>query len=125
MSKSEQPLKMIANKSTSIGGLASSLFTIGFCSIELHAAKSDKVNILIIAVDDLNDWIGVLNEHPNASTSNSDRLAKQGLKKCLPKVNKCLPKVNGPSDPTSKQGMDYNQYLHDLYKRTLRFSPDN
>ena len=38
-----------------------------------------KPNVLFIAVDDLNDWIGVLGGHPQARTPNMDRLAKRGL----------------------------------------------
>mgnify|MGYP001292601822 CR=1 FL=1 len=38
-----------------------------------------KPNILLIAVDDLNDWIGVLKGHPQALTPNIDRLANEGM----------------------------------------------
>lgn len=38
-----------------------------------------KPNFLIIAIDDLNDYVGCLDGHPNASTPNLDRLAKQGV----------------------------------------------
>jgi arylsulfatase A-like enzyme len=36
-------------------------------------------NFLIIAIDDLNDYVGALGGHPNASTPHLDRLAKQGV----------------------------------------------
>jgi arylsulfatase A-like enzyme len=39
----------------------------------------DRPNILFIAVDDLNDWIGPLGGHPQARTPNLDRLASQGV----------------------------------------------
>lgn len=42
-----------------------------------HAA--DKPNVLLIAIDDLNDWIGCLNGHPDAHTPNIDRLAARGV----------------------------------------------
>ena len=38
-----------------------------------------KPNVLFIAVDDLNDWIGCLEGHPQALTPNMDRLAKRGV----------------------------------------------
>lgn len=38
-----------------------------------------KPNILLIAVDDLNDWIGCMDGHPQAKTPNMDRLAKRGV----------------------------------------------
>jgi arylsulfatase A-like enzyme len=39
----------------------------------------NKLNILFIAIDDLNDWTGYLGGHPNARTPNIDRLAKSGV----------------------------------------------
>ncbi|QDV22996.1 pectate lyase [Aureliella helgolandensis] len=36
-------------------------------------------NILFIAVDDLNDWVGCLGGHPQAETPHIDRLAKRGV----------------------------------------------
>ena len=38
-----------------------------------------KPNVLLIAVDDLNDWVGALNGHPDTSTPNIDRLAARGM----------------------------------------------
>ncbi|MFK7909336.1 MAG: sulfatase [Akkermansiaceae bacterium] len=38
-----------------------------------------KPNILLIAIDDLNDWIGCLGGHPQAKTPNIDRLAARGV----------------------------------------------
>lgn len=39
---------------------------------------SQRPNILFIAIDDQNDWIGCLGGHPQAQTPNIDRLAKRG-----------------------------------------------
>jgi len=41
-------------------------------------AASTPPNILFIAVDDMNDWVGCLNGHPDAITPNIDRLAARG-----------------------------------------------
>ena len=38
-----------------------------------------RPNVLFIAVDDLNDWIGCLGGHPQAKTPNIDRLAARGV----------------------------------------------
>lgn len=38
----------------------------------------DRPNVLLIAVDDLNDWVGCLEGHPQAKTPNIDRLARRG-----------------------------------------------
>ena len=43
------------------------------------AAVAQKPNVLFIAVDDLNDWIGVLGGHPQSITPNIDRLAERGV----------------------------------------------
>ena len=40
--------------------------------------RSSKPNVLFIAIDDLNDWIGCMGGHPNTVTPNIDRLAARG-----------------------------------------------
>ena len=40
---------------------------------------SDRPNIIFIAIDDLNDWLGCYGGHPQAITPNIDRLAEQGV----------------------------------------------
>ena len=42
-------------------------------------AKDKPPNVLFIAVDDLNDWVGCLGGHPQAKTPNIDRLASRGV----------------------------------------------
>ena len=50
-----------------------------FCS---HYAAAEptpaRPNVLFIAIDDLNDWVGCLKGHPQARTPNIDRLATSG-----------------------------------------------
>ena len=41
------------------------------------APKPKRPNVLFVAVDDLNDWVGCLGGHPQAITPNLDRFAKQ------------------------------------------------
>lgn len=45
----------------------------------LAAQDSDRPDILFIAVDDLNDWVGVFGGNPQAKTPNMDRLAARGI----------------------------------------------
>ncbi len=45
----------------------------------LRAADAKKPNVLFIAIDDLNHWVGHLGRHPQTRTPNIDRLAKQGV----------------------------------------------
>lgn len=44
----------------------------------LEARAADKPNVLFIAIDDQNDWIGHLGGHPLAKTPHIDRLAARG-----------------------------------------------
>ena len=50
------------------------------CSFScVSAIAADHPNVLFIAVDDLNDWVGCLGGHPQATTPNIDQLAKSGV----------------------------------------------
>jgi arylsulfatase A-like enzyme len=51
------------------------LLVLAALPINSHAAP----NVLFIAIDDLNDWVGCLGGHPQAKTPNIDRLAKRGI----------------------------------------------
>ena len=42
------------------------------------ATAADRPNVLLIAIDDLNDWVGCLKGHPQAKTPHIDRLAARG-----------------------------------------------
>ena len=44
------------------------------------ASAADKPNVLFIAIDDQNDWIGHLGGHPLAKTPHMDRLAAEGVR---------------------------------------------
>ena len=43
------------------------------------AKPTEHPNVLFIALDDLNDWVGALGGHPQARTPNIDRLAASGV----------------------------------------------
>ncbi len=43
------------------------------------ARASQRPNILLIAIDDLNDWVGCLHGHPQAATPNIDALAGRSV----------------------------------------------
>ena len=47
-------------------------------SVASGPAKPAPPNVLFIAIDDLNDWVGCLGGHPQARTPNMDRLAARG-----------------------------------------------
>lgn len=48
-------------------------------SMAVPARTAEKPDILFIAIDDLNDWTGVLGGHPQAKTPNLDRLMARGV----------------------------------------------
>jgi len=71
----------------------------------ISAAESrttSKPNVLMIAVDDLNDWIGCMGGHPQAITPNIDRLAKEGV---LFLNNHCQAPICGPSRASLMTGL--------------------
>ena len=54
------------------------VFAFSSCK-SLLKEDSHKPNVLFIAIDDLNDWTGVLGGHPQTRTPNIDNLASQGM----------------------------------------------
>jgi arylsulfatase A-like enzyme len=61
-----------------------SLCAIAALSLQLAATgkgaeASEKPNVLVISIDDLNDWVGCLGGHPQTQTPNIDRLAARGV----------------------------------------------
>ena len=44
----------------------------------LISGATEKPNVLLISIDDLNDWVGCMGGHPQAKTPNIDRVAKMG-----------------------------------------------
>jgi arylsulfatase A-like enzyme len=51
---------------------------LGHTAEAAQPAHSFRPNVLFIAIDDLNDWVGCLGGHPQARTPNMDRLAAHG-----------------------------------------------
>lgn len=63
-----------------IAGVVAVMALLGSCQGNEKAEnKAQKPNVILIAVDDLNDWIGALGGHPQANTPNIDRLAAKGM----------------------------------------------
>jgi len=55
---------------------------VALLGISLYASNllgQEKPDILFIAIDDMNDWVGVLGGHEQTKTPNIDRLASQGM----------------------------------------------
>lgn len=59
--------------------LAATTFLICVCCCAIGtSAEQQKPNVLFIAIDDQNDWIGALGGHPMAKTPHLDELAARG-----------------------------------------------
>jgi arylsulfatase A-like enzyme len=52
------------------------LVTFALCGL---AQAAEKPNVLFIAIDDLNHWVGHLGRNPQTKTPSIDRLAKMGV----------------------------------------------
>ncbi len=61
---------------SSMTGFITILLTSLFCQA---SSKAERPNVLMIVVDDMNDWVGCLGGHPDIKTPNIDRLAERGL----------------------------------------------
>lgn len=54
------------------------LASLAVVALSQVAFSAGRPNVLLIAIDDLNDWVGCLQAHPNAKTPNIDALARRG-----------------------------------------------
>jgi arylsulfatase A-like enzyme len=62
----------------SMMSVGSAAISFGGSALGVAPARK-KPNVLFIAIDDLNDWVGCLGGHPDAKTPNIDRLAQRGV----------------------------------------------
>jgi arylsulfatase A-like enzyme len=88
-----------------------------------HARAEEKPNVLFIAIDDLNDWVGCLGGHPQTLTPNIDRLAAQGM---LFTNAHCQAPICGPSRASIMTGLypsNSGNYLQ-LSDRDIKKSND-
>ena len=66
------------------------------------AAAAPRPNVLFIAIDDLNDWVGCMGGHPNAKTPNIDALVARGT---LFTNAHCQAPICGPSRASLLTGL--------------------
>ena len=79
--------------------LLSGLWLIG---CEPTSKNDQPLNVLMISIDDLNDWVGVLGAYPNVKTPNIDRLANEGI---LFTNAHCQAPICGPSRASLLSGL--------------------
>ncbi|HIE95433.1 MAG TPA: sulfatase, partial [Fuerstia sp.] len=79
-----------------------------FCGVSKNSEAKDtfprdrKPNVLFIAIDDLNDWTGMLKGNPQAKTPHMEKLASQGM---LFKNAHCAAPACGPSRSALMSGI--------------------
>ncbi len=54
-------------------------FVMILATLTAPALAGERPNVLFIAIDDLNDWVGPLGGHPQVKTPHMDRLAARGV----------------------------------------------
>jgi len=110
--------------------LITGIFTVA-CSAGKSNQKTNKPNVLLIIVDDLNDYEGVFGGHPQARTPNIDKLAESGVRfvNAQTNIGHCLPSRNslftgvyphqsrnfGLDKPTTKKLYQNNKTLMELF----------
>jgi arylsulfatase A-like enzyme len=67
-----------------------------------YTFADERPNVLFIALDDMNDWLGCYGGHPDAKTPNIDRLARRGV---LFTNAHCVSPICGPSPAAVLTGM--------------------
>ncbi|SOE22888.1 Arylsulfatase A [Spirosomataceae bacterium TFI 002] len=76
-----------------------SLLALGF---KANETPPTKPNILMISIDDLNDWVGTMGGNPSAITPNIDKLASEGV---LFMNAHCQTALCGPSRASIMSGL--------------------
>jgi arylsulfatase A-like enzyme len=75
-----QPIIGLTMKNLVLGALTLALFITNAQAEKMHQADSTAPNILLIMVDDLNDYQGVFGGHPQVKTPNIDKLAASAVR---------------------------------------------
>ena len=97
----------VHNPLTKTSGIIFAIFMFFMVSCGTKHKNSDegqviRPNVIFIAVDDLNDWLGCMGGHPNAKTPNLDRLASEGV---LFTNAHCQAPLCGPSRASLMSGL--------------------
>lgn len=91
----------------------------------LDADQKERPNILFLAVDDLNDWVGYLKGHPQSKTPNIDKLAGESF--AFTRAY-CSAPLCGPSRTSLMYGIYPHRtgvyYHHKTYLPKKLISPD-
>lgn len=99
------------------------LFLIGSQAVSDDSSADLHPNVLFIAMDDLNDWIGCLGGHPQTLTPNLDRLASSGVlftnAHCpAPACNPCRSAIFSGRAPNKSGLYDNRQQMREVMPDT-------
>ncbi|NQY63551.1 MAG: sulfatase [Alteromonadaceae bacterium] len=84
---------------------------------ERKSSKSAKPNIVFIAIDDMNDWVGYMGGHPQTITPNMDKLANDGV--AFMNAHSVAPGCS-PSRNALLYGVEpYNSGLYPFYEHEI------
>jgi arylsulfatase A-like enzyme len=77
-------------------------FTLCILALGIKTTAQESPNVVFIAIDDLNDWVGCLKGHPQTITPNIDKLASKGI--LFTNAN-CQAPICGPSRASVMTGL--------------------
>jgi arylsulfatase A-like enzyme len=99
--------------------------------VQTNTPIESRPNIVLISVDDLNNWVGYLEGHPQVTTPNMDRLASRGVAfsnaHCTTPL--CQPSrtavLTGLAATTTKVYGNGGKFDHTAYKMLPQFFADH
>lgn len=69
----------IMKRLSQVNKFSKSIFVLGALITSAFASAAERPNVLMLCIDDMNDWCGFLEGHPQAQTPNMDALAAKGV----------------------------------------------
>jgi arylsulfatase A-like enzyme len=113
---------MTTPKNTSTKFWIIGLFAAMCCISWLTGSAAEKPNILYIAFDDMNDWVGCLDGHPQIQTPNIDRLAERGV--LFTNAHSAVPVCSGSRAATWSGWSPVKNGVYGNGQRIEKTSPD-
>ena len=102
------------------------LFCVLFFQFSFGQSGSDQPNILMLVIDDYNDYSGILEGHPQVKTPNLDKLMRSGVEFRNANCNGLVSKVSRASFMSGKD-LEYTKVYNDVgYEKIFReiFRPE-
>ena len=94
-----------------------SIFSASLFAEQANQIEVKKPNIVFIAIDDMNDWVGYMGGHPDTITPNMDKLANDGV--AFINAHSVAPGCS-PSRNALRYGVEpYNSGLYPFYEHDI------